>query len=156
MRSEATIRRKVRQVIYRYLQQEYRRLDPDGFNPKPQTCLFNTRLPLAPGQEVWICGCPEERAPRGVVCDGRIQSGLDWAKSCPWWKPLRAKADIKKEFEAHVRQLMEATDRGPLASEYPDLAALVWALDLPQSNEPGEQGTPEDNPLGWMWNNEDP
>jgi hypothetical protein len=46
------------------------------------------------------------------------------AKGCPLWEPLKSKADLKREFYATIQG-----DRGVLASEYPDVAALMWVLD---------------------------
>jgi len=49
------------------------------------------------------------------------------ARSCPFWEPLKTKAEVKEEFHA----LIQSGDRGLIASEFPDLAALMWVLDDP-------------------------
>jgi hypothetical protein len=47
------------------------------------------------------------------------------AKECPLWEPLQTKEALKAEFT----KLMQADDRGLIASQYPDIAALLWVLD---------------------------
>jgi len=49
------------------------------------------------------------------------------ARECSLWDPLRTKAAVKAEFH----EIVQSGDRGLIASEYPDIAALMWVLDDP-------------------------
>lgn len=117
MRSEGQVRHKLKQVLFRHLQKKLRL----AFRRRPDLCLYNQTLES--GQiQVAVCGHPERG---GLLCDGRFQEGADRARECPLWEPRRGKEEVKAEF----RDLVESQDRGAIAAEYPDVAAILWVLD---------------------------
>ena len=127
MRTRSQIKQKLKQATYRHLQKQLRA----NFKKKPSTCGHNRGVVLdeESGEEVRLCGYTNERGiPRNVVCDSRVPGCNAMARDCPLWTPCQTKEEIKDEFQAVVR----SNDRGVIASEYPDLAALIWVLDEPQ------------------------
>ncbi len=125
MRTENQIRKQLRQVLYRHLQRKLR----VNFKIRPHTCRHNQPVQVG-GLEVGTCGHPQaldrDEAPSvPYLCDARCLGGVQGAKDCPWWAPAASKDDVKTEFRA----LIKSGDRGSIAAEYPDVAALTWALD---------------------------
>lgn len=128
MRTEGQIKHQLRQVVFRHLQ----RLLRENFRKRPDTCIHNGVLVLddATGASVGICGhLSSEGRPRNLLCDARIQGCLEMARECPRWSSLQMRDEIKAEFQTLVR----SEDRGVIASQYPDVAALLWVLDAPGS-----------------------
>jgi hypothetical protein len=96
----------------------------------PATCKHNKAVPLG-HDEVHLCGYVVDDAPRNVVCDSRV-SGCDAAaRGCPFWSPRLSKEEIRAGFEA----LLES-DRGTIASQYPDIAALMWVTSDEEDSTP--------------------
>ena len=123
LRTGSQVRQKLKQVMYRHLQKELR----ENFRQVAEGCGHNQPSDLKGFGIVHLCQYPDRdgHKPRKMLCDSRMFAGERQARECPLWKPKRDKADIKAEFRA----LMAAKDRGPLASKYPDIAALMWVLD---------------------------
>lgn len=118
----AQVRQKLKQVMFRHLKKRLKAL----FKRKPSTCLFNESVDLGDGTSVCLCHFRDvpEAQPRRVICDERRRASMRFAKDeCPWWRPCRTKEAVKDQF----RELM-ALDRGLIAAEYPDIAALLWVL----------------------------
>ena len=116
MKSEGQVRHQLQQVLYRHLQKRLR----GNFKLRPHTCIYNKQATGASGFSVDVCHHQELA---GVVCDVRVDPMR--AKSCPYWEASQGKEATKAEF----RDLIESGDRGRIASEYPDVAALLWVLD---------------------------
>ena len=129
MQDRATVQHKLRQVIFRHLQYLLRQ----ALRPRPQTCSNNVGRTLQPGVEIRLCKCLETETPTPYdqVCDIRL-GGVEKAKTCEFWRPLKSKGALRQEFQAKMDRLIKAPDRGPLAAEYPDVAALIWVLDTPE------------------------
>jgi len=124
MRSQGQIRHQVKQVTFRHLKKRLR----DLFKQRPDTCTHNVEFPLDDTSSVHLCGFMGMKGkPRHIPCDDRIPGCSDMARSCPFWEPLKTKAEVKDEFHA----LIQGGDRGLIASQFPDLAALMWVLDDP-------------------------
>lgn len=126
MRSEGQVRQQLKQVAFRHLQKRLR----DNFRQRPDTCLHNGAVLLdeAAGTTVGLCGVlAADGSPRHVPCDARIAGCLEMARGCPLWEPIQSKDAIKAEFTA----VLQSADRGLIASQYPDIAALLWVLDNP-------------------------
>lgn len=119
MRSEGQIRHQLRQVTFRHLQKRLR----ENFRQRPDNCTFNMGY-MTNGKIHGVCGFQEDGEPRMVPCDSRFPGCADMARKCPLWQPLRTKEDIKQEF-----LLLLQGDRGLLAAQYPDIAALMWVLN---------------------------
>ncbi len=124
MRSQAQIRRQLKQVTFRHLKRQLRAL----FKQRPDTCQHNRDVALDEDTHVQLCGVLDGQGrPRNVPCDSRIPGCNEMARECPLWHPLRTKAEVKAAFHGVV----QSDDRGVVASEYPDIAALMWVLDDP-------------------------
>jgi len=120
MRPEGQIRQQLKQVTFRHLQKRLR----ENFRQRPDNCAFNQGS-LIEGQTRNACGFIEaEGLPRLIVCDSRSPGCAEMARKCPLWQPRHTKEDIKQDF-LHLIQ----GDRGLLAAQYPDIAALMWVLD---------------------------
>ena len=121
MRTEGQTRYQLKQVIFRHLQKELR----ENFKKRPETCNLYRALFLDGGC-IGLCGTEALAAPHPLPCDSRLPGGLDKARECPYWEPVKTKDQIKAEFGALI-----SGDRGVLAGKYPDVAALLWVLDAP-------------------------
>jgi hypothetical protein len=129
MRSQGHIKQQLKQVTFRHLKKKLREL----FKQRPDTCQHNLAVVLDADSYVCLCGVlAGDGTARNIPCDPRIPGCLDMARECPLWHPLRDKVEVKAEFHAVLRG-----DRGLLASQYPDIAALMWVLDDPEEM-PGE------------------
>jgi hypothetical protein len=126
MQSRTQVRHKLKQVAYRHLQRKLR----DNFRRVPATCKHNKAVPLG-HDEVHLCGYVVDGAPRNVVCDSRVFGCDATARSCPFWSPILSREEIKAGFEA----LLES-DRGTIATQYPDIAALMWVTSDEQETTP--------------------
>jgi len=116
MRSEGQVKHQLQQVLYRHLQKRLRA----NFKLRPGTCLYNQPVLGSSGFSVDVCHYQETA---GTVCDVRIDPMR--AKACPHWEPHQGKEAIRAEF----RDLIESGERGRIAVEYPDVAALLWVLN---------------------------
>ena len=123
MRDESTIRQKFKQVCYRHL----KRLLKDNFRRQPHTCKHNKMTPVGGDhtRQVGFCNHPEVK--NRPLCDVRVDGCSELARDCPLWDARQDKSKIKKVFY----DLVNSKYRGPVASEYPDVAALLWVLDSP-------------------------
>jgi hypothetical protein len=140
MKSEAAVRRKLKQVLFRHLKQDLER----NFQKLPHMCGLNGK-PQGPGlPRMCLLGANLPGTWQGQVCDASVDGGKEQARTCPYWKPLRTKEEIKDEFKALV-----AKNRAAVASRFPDAAALLWVLDEDtaldfDATEPEDLGDPED------------
>lgn len=127
MRTQAQIRQQLKQVTFRHQKKRLRTL----FKQRPDTCCHNREVELDADSHVYLCGFTSSAGePRNVPCDARIPGCSEMARECPLWEPMQTKSEVKQEFQ----ELM-ATDRGVIASKYPDIAALMWVLDEPGDDE---------------------
>lgn len=117
MRSQGQVRHKLKQVLFRHLQKKLRL----ALRRRPDTCAYN-KVVGGDSIQVFACDCPESS---GKLCDARLPVSLEQALTCPWWQSSKSKEELKAEF----KQLIESPDRGAVAAEYPDVAALLWVLD---------------------------
>jgi hypothetical protein len=162
MRTQAQIRHQLKQVTFRHLQKRLRKL----FKQRPTTCQHNREVPLdEDGSYVRLCGVlSPDGVPRDLLCDPRIAGCNDVARECPLWEPLQTKDQVKAEFHAVV----QSGDRGIIAADFPDIAALMWVLDDPNdvpsedeiealADPPAHPSTPPASELprvlraGWRW-----
>jgi len=124
-RSPSQIRQQLKQVLFRHLQREIR----DNFRESPEACYYNHLTGIGGSSEkIGICryeGSIKENSPRGKVCDTRVAGCINQARACKCRQPFRTKEEVKTAF----RELMSSNDRGKIASQYPDVAALMWVLD---------------------------
>lgn len=127
MRDEATIRQKFKQVCFRHL----KKLLKDNFRRQPPTCLYNKMVPVGGDhtRQVGFCSHPEVK--NRPICDVRVEGCAEAARECPRWKARQDKERIKKVFY----DLINSKERGKVAAEYPDVAALLWVMDEPDVSE---------------------
>ena len=119
MKTEAQVRRKVKQSAFRHLK---KRLEAN-FKKLPERCAHNFPTKFPGGRlGVRIC-CAPLLDLKGSVCDSNIDPQV--AKDCGSWCPLRNKEAIREEF---VSLLSGNRDR-IAAQGMPDVAALMWVLE---------------------------
>ena len=146
MKSEGAVQYKLKQVCYRHRKKEIEKI----LRPCPQNCIHNDkpgypkdteeskRIPL-----YRVCFYDEDGAWRGVVCDEEVGGSL-LAKRCPYFEPEKSAEEIKEEFGEFLR----TAEIGDIAVRYPDIAALMWVLDLAPGfvmEEDEQQEPPPDN-----------
>ena len=121
MKSVGKIKHKLRQVRHRLLQKAIR----TGLSKKPCNCEHaglvrgNSSEPL-----FYVCLLDSDR-PReweGTVCDPSVPN------TCPFFKPFREKEQIADDFNREFDELLSQKDIGTIASQYPDVAALLWVI----------------------------
>ena len=133
MKSEGAVRRKLQQVLFRYLKQRLAL----NFQKLPQTCGFNGKPTSIRLPRMCLYGANFPGSWQGKVCDVDVEGGVEQARGCPYWKPRRSKEEIKAEFNASMSR-----NRAVVAAEYPDAAALLWVLD--EETAPGDFDTEEE------------
>lgn len=145
MKSVGAIKHKLNQVRFRHLK---KRLDAE-LRPAPNNCQYNVVVPrhhalsskgvavdlAAVG--VCVVGVRESDPAWPVShCDDRIDEGAR-ARTCEKFCPRRTKEEIKEDFQKRL-DLMTLPE---VASHYPDMAALIWVLDVE------DLGVPEPPPV---------
>ena len=125
MRNENQIQRQLNLVIRRHLQKMTR----TNAKVVPDRCIHNKRVLLQP-YPIGFCAYLVDGKPRWIPCDLRVEGGADQVRDCAWWTPLKTEEQIREEFQ----QLLASKDRGRIAAEFPDVAALMWVLDDPAPN----------------------
>jgi len=124
MRTEGQVKQQLKQVAFRHLQRRLR----ENFRRRPESCCHNCPMLLDGETSVRVCGLlTSEGKPRNIPCDSRLPGGPELARDCSLWEPLQSKDDIKRAFA----DLLRSEDRGFIAAQYPDIAALLWVLDTP-------------------------
>ncbi len=144
MKSEAKVRRKLKQVIFRHLKKRLQ----TTLRKRPENCLYN-RQPSTHPKLKPITGLPRvcihvEQA--GAVCDTSHPNSADY-KGCPYFKPSKSESEVRKEF---IELAKSPRDR--VAEHMPDAAALMWVLEqeegVPQGDAEsaanGDEGEGED------------
>ena len=131
MKSGSAVKHQLQQVVFRYVKKQLR----ENFRKSPETCIHNKSVEAPGGCRVGVCfyALQHEKNddPRKVLCDSAMLDGAEQARNCPWWKALRTKGAVKRDF----RQLIIQGDRGQIAAKYPDIAALLWVLDTDEDKE---------------------
>ena len=140
MKNEGAIKHKLKQVRTRHL---HKLLDT-SLRKRPHNCIFNERQVGEGGVEIHVC------LKDMTVCDGRFE-GVEKAKGCPIFSPIKDKASLKDEF----REFVDTASRAEIAFRYPDMAPLMWVLDnaseSDESDEPflDELTVVEEPPRRW-------
>lgn len=128
MKSEGQIKQKLKQVIYRHRKNHVER----GMARRPGNCAYNhaVRLPVHTGNRavIHVCGyCPDGSTPNAVVCDSSM-AGDRQAQECPYFHNRTTAEGLKDEFKSKLGLDGSAVNIGVIARDYPDVAALMWAL----------------------------
>lgn len=135
MKTEGQVKHKLAQVRFRHLKREVR----NGLSHKSVNCKHNGPLEV-PGQGVvGVClkGAGDLTTWHGGVCD---ESFGDRAAQCQFFECVHTKEQIREDFN----NFLESGDRGLIAEKYPDMAALLWVLDMDRpESEPEPESSPE-------------
>ena len=125
MKNEGAIKHKLKQVRTRHL---HKLLDT-SLRKRPHNCIFNEQRVGQDGVEIHIC------LKDLTICDAQFD-GVEKAKGCPIFSPIKDKTALKDEF----REFVDTASRAEIAFRYPDMAPLMWVLD----NESEESDDVED------------
>jgi hypothetical protein len=119
VKTEGQIRHKLAQARFRHLQRETR----TGLSQRPENCSHNGVV-NGPSVRVRLCLLPTDRGDH-LVCD-ELHGGLDRAQRCPYFECKHSKTSLRDAFV----KFLQTADRAQVAERYPDMAALLWALDM--------------------------
>lgn len=125
MKSESQIKQKLKQVIFRHRKSYV----ADGLAKAPKNCAHNRRitLPVHTGNRASIGICGDPSIPLTCVCDSTMGGDLQ-AQECPYFSKLHTAQGLKEEFTTKLGLDGTLVQIGFIAKEYPDVAALMWAL----------------------------
>ena len=130
MKTEGTVRQKLKQVRFRYLKDDIAK----AIKVVPDNCKHNIVVPNPDGMDIHICGLnrnKEDWVP--TLCDYRVGNR---AANCSFYQNEVDKETVKSEFTNFIstKSLPE------IAAVYPDMAALMWVLseEEPADREPVE------------------
>lgn len=128
MKSEGQIKQKLKQVIYRHRKNYV----AQGLARVPENCCHNrvVRLPVHTGNRavIRVCGLDlGEGDTNDVVCDSTM-AGEEQARKCEYFRECATAEQLKDEFKQKLGLDGTTVNIGVIAKEYPDVAALMWAL----------------------------
>lgn len=120
MKPEGQVKHKLAQVRFRHLKREIR----NGLSRRSLNCVHNGAVEMPGVGEVGVCLKGAESGNwNGGVCD---ESVSDRAAQCPLFERCRSRDQIEDDFNA----FLGSAERALIAERYPDMAALLWVLDL--------------------------
>lgn len=119
MKTEGQVRHKLQQVTFRHLQRTVR----TALSCRPENCIHNGSVNLPTG-EVRFCNLLETKDGSKLPCDEAF-GGLEQASKCPEFTRKNTKEKVQEEFTEFLR----TSDVATIATRYPDVAALLWAID---------------------------
>jgi hypothetical protein len=117
MKSEGSIRHKLKQVKYRIVQKAIR----NNLSRKPCNCSHSGLVKGSNGDDLFYVCLLDADKPKewdGMICDQSVPP------NCPFFKPQKT----KEEIETEIDDLLASGDMGAIASQYPDISALLWVL----------------------------
>lgn len=124
MRTEAHIRQKLKQAQYSH----FKALLSANYKKRPCNCAYNQEHASLnsdkPPVRLCMFGSDHTEEWQGVICDEDF-GGKKLARDCTFFKPHKTKLELRTEFNT----LMESSDLGTIAEQYPDVAALMWVLN---------------------------
>lgn len=127
MKTEAQVRQKLKQVIFRHRKEFVR----EGLSRRPQNCAHNrtVRLPVHTGNRasLRVCDYRQGDDAMDVVCDPTM-AGDEQAQECPFFACRQTASSLKEDFKAKLGLDGSPVQIGVIASEYPDVAALMWVM----------------------------
>jgi hypothetical protein len=144
VKTEGEIRHKLKQVIYRHRKDFVKR----GLARMPENCEHNrvVRLPVHTGNRatIRVCGYEKDGEGNDVVCDASM-AGEVQAEKCPYFCCRHDADGLKSRFKSKMGLDGTVVQIGLIAKEYPDVAALMWALgprDKQNKRSPAEDSSP--------------
>jgi len=112
MKNEGAVRQQLKMVKYRH----QRKILRDLFKKYPSRCHFSAKTKAHDdGAHFCLYGTW-----KGELCD------LDRARSCHLFEPKQTKDEAKLNFD----RFLQYNDLPEIAQSYPDIAALMWVLDI--------------------------
>ena len=126
MKKEGKIKHKLKQVTFRTIKKEVRK----ATSKKPCNCKHSGLVKGQAGEKLFYVCLLESEKPKqweGMICDPSIPN------TCPFFKPH----NTPEEIEDQVNGILQSGNIGDIASNYPDIAALLWVLS--------EEGDKEDD-----------
>lgn len=128
MKSSGATRHKLKQVIFRHRKKKIRQ----ALRCSPENCIHNKTLHFSDDlPPIGVCGrwaqeaSPFEKWPSGApgVCD-TSHNGEAQASQCAAFQAEVDIESLKDQFQGFIQEASLAE----IASEYPDVAALMWVL----------------------------
>lgn len=134
MKSQSEIAHKLKQIQFRHAKKEIEAL----LAIVPTNCAHNRQLEVAGFGKIGFCSS-QTCARKGKSCDLRM--GVNYAKGCPDYEALHTPDDARLQ----VKTFFKNSPPEEIAAKYPDVAALLWALDdtrvdYPDPYQVGEVG----------------
>lgn len=117
MKSESSVKHKLKQVRFRALKRETRR----ALSKKPCNCKHSGSIRGQASEHLFYVCMLDSEEPKnwdGMICDPSVPH------TCPFFKPFKTKEMIEKELD----ETLNSGDMGEIASKHPDIAALLWVL----------------------------
>lgn len=127
MRSEQEIRNRFEKLYRRRLHERIQKYS----DVCPVNCVHNRRHRIKDHGQVGFCSCSDlltASRRRVIVCDE-----VEVAKKCQHFEQSKTEDEIVADFEEVLK------DPSRCGHEYPKLAALIWVLQEPFSEERGQQ-----------------
>ena len=124
MKTEGSIKHKLKQVKYRIVQKAIR----NSLSKKPCNCKHSGLVRGSSGDDLFYVCLLDSDKPKlweGTICDQSVPP------NCPFFKSEKTKEEIEQEID----DLLQSGDMGKIASVYPDIAALLWVLDESKEEE---------------------
>lgn len=132
MKTDGQVRHKLQQVTFRHLQRTVR----TALSCRPENCIHNGSVGLPTG-EVRFCNLLQAADGSNLPCDEAF-GGLLQAARCPKFSLKNTKERVQEEFT----EFLKTSDVATIAAEYPDVAALLWALGESDPAVPVEDPDP--------------
>ena len=120
MKTDGQVRHKLHQVTFRHLQRTVR----TALSCRPENCIHNGSVGLPTG-EVRFCNLLQAADGSNLPCDEAF-GGLLQAARCPKFSLKNTKERVQEEFT----EFLKTSDVATIATRYPDIAALLWTLDV--------------------------
>ena len=140
MKSEGQIKQKLKQVVFRHR----KNFIDARISRRPDNCRHQQRvhLPQHTGNRsaLGVCFCDE--IPDKRVCDSTM-AGDRQARECSFFDCKHVVEDLKESFKRKVGLDGSEVNMGVLAKEYPDVAALMWALSPARKTPQREESRSE-------------
>lgn len=146
MKTEGQVRQKLKQVIFRHRKEFVHA----GLARRPQNCAHNrtVRLPVHTGNRasLRVCNYRLGDDEMNVVCDPTM-AGDEQAQECPYFSCRQTASSLKEEFKAKLGLDGSSVQIGVIASEYPDVAALMWVMGPGKNVDVHDPDEPQENIL---------
>ena len=121
MKTLGKIKHKLRQVRHRLLQKAIR----TGLSKKPCNCEHAGLVRGNSSEPLFYVCLLDSNKPREWEVRYAI---LLFLTPALFFKPFREKEQITQEFNRDFDALLSQKDIGSIASQYPDVAALLWVI----------------------------